>query len=339
MTDRDGIVLSTYDPGEAMPELTLTVGTDSASAEITTLTSDLDGDGFNDFTLIFDGDVTGLGLELFESGGEYVIARQDYNGTTGDDVVSGNGFDNIMAGFGGDDELSGEDGDDVISGGLGADFLRGDAGADTIYGGDGTDTINGGDGDDTILGGDTEADRRDEIYGGDGNDTINAGYGNDLIYGMNGNDTIAGGFGADELQGQAGDDVITGSALSDLVFGGDGNDFVNGGFGFDRINGGDGADKFYHLGIRDHGSDWVQDYTAADGDVLLFGDATASADDFNVQFTHTSSPATGRSGDDDVQEAFVVYRPAGLIVWALVDGAGQDSLNIEIGGEVFDLLA
>ncbi|MEX5728454.1 Ca2+-binding RTX toxin-like protein [Rhodovulum iodosum] len=244
-----------------------------------------------------------------------------------------------ITGTEGDDELSGSEAADTLRGLGGADTLFGLGGDDVIEGGDGTDTINGGDGDDTILGGDTSADRRDVILGGDGNDTIDAGYGNDQVFGGGGNDTIAGGFGADDLRGQADNDVITGSALSDLVFGGDGDDFVNGGFGFDRINGGAGADSFYHLGIANHGSDWVQDYTAAEGDVLLFGDATASADDFTVRFTHTSSPETGRSGEDDVQEAFVVYRPAGLIVWALVDGGGEASLNVEIGGEVFDLLA
>ena len=45
-----------------------------------------------------------------------------------------------------------------------------------------------------------------------------------------------------------------------------------------------------------------------------------------------------RSGDDDVEEAFVIYRPTGQIMWALVDGAGQASINLQIGAEVFDLL-
>ncbi|MEX5728137.1 Ca2+-binding RTX toxin-like protein [Rhodovulum iodosum] len=292
----------------------------------------LDGDVF---TLVSDlGTDTVTGIETFEFADRTLTAAEleadaDGGGTPGLTLV----------GTPGDDRLEGGEGDDTIRGLGGDDRLIGNGGNDRLEGGDGLDILNGGDGDDTILGGASSADRRDQIFGGAGDDNIDAGYGNDAAFGGDGNDTIAGGFGADELQGQAGNDVITGSALSDLVFGGDGNDFVNGGFGFDRINGGDGADKFYHLGIRDHGSDWVQDYTAADGDVLLFGDATASADDFNVQFTHTSSPETGRSGDDDVQEAFVIYRPAGLIVWALVDGAGEASLNIEIGGEVFDLLA
>jgi len=99
------------------------------------------------------------------------------------------------------------------------------------------------------------------------------------------------------------------------------------------------ADKFYHLGIFDHGSDWVQDYTAAEGDVLLFGNVSASRDDFQVNFAHTASPEGERSGDDDVQEAFVIYRPTGQIMWALVDGAGQDEINLKIGGNTFDLLA
>ena len=87
-----------------------------------------------------------------------------------------------------------------------------------------------------------------------------------------------------------------------------------------------------------HGSDWVQDYDAAEGDVLVFG-GPASADQFQVNFTHTENRETGeRSGDDGIEEAFVIYRPTGQILWALVDGGGEASINLQIGGEVFDLL-
>ncbi|MFC3615112.1 hypothetical protein ACFORG_15200, partial [Lutimaribacter marinistellae] len=126
--------------------------------------------------------------------------------------------------------------------------------------------------------------------------------------------------------------------LSDLVFGGNGNDFVNGGFGYDRINGGAGADSFFHLGVADHGSDWVQDYLAGDGDVLVFGQV-ATAADFQINLAHTATPDGERSGEDAVQEAFVIYRPTGQIMWALVDGEAQLNINIQIGGEIFDLLA
>ena len=212
-------------------------------------------------------------------------------------------------------------------------MLDGGGGRDLLQGGDGPDRLTGGTGDDVIRGGLTRADRRDLIYGGAGDDDINGGHGNDLLYGQDGNDTIQGGFGADVISGQGGNDVITGGPLSDLIFGNDGDDFVNGGFGFDRVNGGAGADTFFHLGVRDHGSDWIQDYDAREGDVLLFGDARALASDFRVSYANTDS-----AGAAGVAEAFVIYRPTGQIIWALVDGAGQDALLLQIGSEVHDLL-
>ncbi|MFC3613797.1 calcium-binding protein [Lutimaribacter marinistellae] len=234
--------------------------------------------------------------------------------------------------------LTGTDADDLFETGLGSSILRGEAGNDTLNAGGGADTVNGGSGDDDITGGPETGDLRDVIYAGSGNDRASGGGGNDLIFGQDGNDTLDGGLGADEIQGQSGNDVITGGGLSDLIFGGDGDDFINGGFGYDRINGGDGADRFFHLGIADHGSDWVQDYDAAEGDALVFGQA-ATADQFQVNLAHTATPDGERSGDDDVQEAFVIYRPTGQIMWALVDGEGQSSINLQISGEVFDLLA
>ncbi|MFC3616073.1 calcium-binding protein [Lutimaribacter marinistellae] len=243
-------------------------------------------------------------------------------GTAWSDSLAGDVLGNVLAGLDGNDRLVGLEGDDTLDGGVGAD------------------TLNGGDGDDRISGGPDghEADQRDVIYAGAGDDRAEGGGGNDQIFGQEGNDTLAGGFGADELQGQDGDDVVTGGALSDLVFGGNGNDFVNGGFGYDRINGGAGADSFFHLGVADHGSDWVQDYLAGDGDVLVFGQA-ATAADFQINLAHTATPDGERSGEDAVQEAFVIYRPTGQIMWALVDGEAQLNINIQIGGEIFDLLA
>ena len=57
-----------------------------------------------------------------------------------------------------------------------------------------------------------------------------------------------------------------------------------------------------------------------------------------MNFAHTANDAGERSGDDAVQEAFVIYRPTEQIIWALVDGEGQSSINLQIGGETFDLL-
>ena len=282
----------------------------------------------------------GYRIALTVGSGVMILGTDAATGTLIDTMIEASG---PITGTPGPDTLDGTPGADEILGLGGDDLLRGMEGDDTLEGGDGADTINGGDGDDLIRGGDTEADRRDVIYAGSGDDSVDGGYGNDQIYGMDGNDTLAGGFGADTIEGQDGDDVITGSAFGDIVFGNAGNDFVNGGFGHDLINGGSGADKFFHAGgdadaMLGHGSDWVQDYDAAEGDVLVFG-GSARADQFQVNFTHTENRETGeRSGDDDVQEAFVIYRPTGQILWALVDGGGQDSINLQIGAEMFDLL-
>ncbi len=282
---------------------------DDVGAAMSVRVSYTDGLGTNE-------SVTSAATDQVESGGLLLT------GTPLDDTLTGSSFNDTIEGLAGNDRLIGLEGDDGIDGGTGAD------------------TLNGGDGNDTILGGPDghEADQRDVIYAGAGDDRAEGGGGNDQIFGQEGNDTLAGGFGADELQGQDGNDVITGGALSDLVFGGSGDDFVNGGFGYDRINGGEGADRFFHLGVADHGSDWVQDYDAAEGDVLVFGDATATEDQFQINLAHTATPDGERSGDDAVQEAFVIYRPTGQIMWALVDGEGQSSINLQIGGEVFDLL-
>ncbi|MCV2891365.1 hypothetical protein OE747_23905 [Ruegeria sp. XHP0148] len=269
-------------------------------------------------------------IEIFDLfGGDYSAAR----------LLAGGDPDNPPRPVDAGETREGTAGPDTLEGGNGNDRLLGNAGNDSLDGGLGADTLNGGDGDDTIIGGPGEGDLRDVIYAGEGNDSVDAGAGNDQIFGQGGNDTIAGGFGVDEIQGQDGDDVITGSAFSDLVFGGAGNDFVNGGFGHDRINGGSGADKFFHVGVEGHGSDWVQDYNAAEGDVLLFGNASATRAQFQVNFAHTQNAEGERAGDDAVQEAFVIYRPTGQIMWALVDGAGQSAINLQIGADVFDLLA
>ena len=201
------------------------------------------------------------------------------------------------------------------------------------HGEDGSDTLIGNAGNDVLIGGSSTLDVRDVIYGGEGDDSIDGGYGNDELRGDAGTDTITGGFGVDTIFGGDGNDVLTGQAWSDLIFGGAGDDFINGGFGFDRVNGGIGADRFYHLGTEGHGSDWIQDYNGAEGDVLIFGQTGASADQFQVNFTETPN-----AGADGVAEAFVIYRPTGQILWALVDGEAQREINLVLGGETFDLV-
>lgn len=198
--------------------------------------------------------------------------------------------------------------------------------------------MNGNDGDDVITSGADSS--GDEIYGGSGDDTVTGGPGDDTVYGQDGNDSLIGGLGRDLLVGQEGNDVLTGGAQSDSLFGGDGNDYLNGGFAFDLLNGGAGADRFYHAGTVGHGTDWVQDYSSDDGDVLIFGLAGATADDFSLLAQHAIDAGGERAGDDAIQELFVIYTPTGQKIWALVDGADQDEIlwRLEGSGVTFDLL-
>ena len=240
----------------------------------------------------------------------------------------------VLSGGPGPDTLDGGAGNDTLWGAGGADVLDGGGGHDMLNGGDGPDTIVGGTGNDTILAGASTADLRDMVFAGDGDDEVDGGHGNDELRGDAGNDILRGGFGVDSLFGGTGDDSINGGAFSDLVFGGAGDDFLNGGFGFDRLNGGAGADKFFHLGIPDHGTDWVQDFSHAGGDRLMFGQAGATAADFQVNFG-----VTGAAGAPGVDEAFVIFLPTQQILWALVDGAANAALTLEVaGGASFDLL-
>ena len=311
------------------------------------ITSDFNWAVLNDVEWIRFYDQTISVADLFEMAGNAEGATYT---TAGNDTISASDsdFGARFAGQGGDDQIFGGEWEDALDGGGGADTLNGNAGDDRLLGGAGTDVLIGGVGDDTLYGGIEPVfyegidplysggayDLSDTLYAGEGNDSLDGGYGNDELRGDAGNDTIVGGFGADTVIGGTGDDVMTGQAWSDLMFGGDGDDFINGGFGSDRVNGGAGADRFYHLGIADHGSDWIQDYEAGDGDVLVFGDSTASVDDFQVNFAETAN-----AGIAGIEEAFVIYRPTGQIVWALVDGGDQDEITLRIAGVDYDLLA
>lgn len=269
----------------------------------------------------------GAGADVMEGG----AGADTLEGDAGDDTLEGGagsdhligdaatdiagGNDVLLGGFG-DDTLEGGAGNDALTGGEGDDILRGGAGNDTLDGSDGADTIDGGAGNDLIRGGATSADLRDVIFGGDGNDTIDGGYGNDSLRGDAGNDQIAGGFGADTVIGGGGNDTLTGSAFGDLLFGGD------------------GADEFFHLGVANHGSDWVQDFSHREGDSLVFGNSDAAASQFQLNLATTPG-----AGEANIQEVFVIYKPTSQIIWALVDGGNARSINLEIGGDVFDLMA
>ncbi|PYE82185.1 CAP domain-containing protein [Pseudoroseicyclus aestuarii] len=232
---------------------------------------------------------------------------------------------------GGNDRVMGTEGPDMLSLLAGNDLARGFGGDDRLTGGLGADTLDGGAGNDILIGGPGEGDLRDVIYGGAGNDRIDGGYGNDQLHGGAGADDIAGGFGADTVIGNEGADVLTGGAFGDMLVGGDGFDFLNGGFGSDRLNGGAGPDRFFHLGVADHGSDWIQDYAGAEGDRLVWGGGEAGAARFQVNYADT--PNAGAAG---TQEAFVIDKATGQVLWALVDSA-DETIRVQVGTDVFEI--
>jgi Ca2+-binding RTX toxin-like protein len=75
---------------------------------------------------------------------EDILAQTKMNGTTGNDVLTSNGYADNMFGGGGNDTLNAGDGDDHLTGGTGTDSLAGGNGSDSYFWtkNDGSDTIN-----------------------------------------------------------------------------------------------------------------------------------------------------------------------------------------------------
>src|SRR3979490_3416171 len=74
-----------------------------------------------------------------------------FNGTEGNDNISGGADADTINGFGGADFLAGGSGDDSIVGGAGNDTIFGDGGNDWIEGGAGNDSVSGSGGQDSIA--------------------------------------------------------------------------------------------------------------------------------------------------------------------------------------------
>ncbi|MEY8837751.1 calcium-binding protein, partial [Cribrihabitans sp. XS_ASV171] len=171
---------------------------------------------------------------------------------------------------------------------------------------------------------------RDDSY--PGIDTILDEFDFDLT-GTETDDVIWGGKEDDSLTGSDGNDSLSGQAGRDVLSGGEGADFLNGGWGsHDRLSGGAGADRFFHAGHAGHGSDWITDADFAEGDRLMFG-KSASPDEFQVNIATAPD-----AGDAAIPEAFVIWKPSGQILWALMDGAAQDAIVITAGGTEFELV-
>ena len=125
-------------------------------------------------------------------------------GTTGNDILDGDGADDLIEGLAGNDFLGGHGGDDTLLGGDGDDTLVGDVGSDLSDAGSGNDII---------------------VVDADGSDTALGGAGDDFIIA-----TTAGSTGLCRIDGGAGGDHIIVSEqafLTDFILdGGDGNDHL-----------------------------------------------------------------------------------------------------------------
>src|SRR3954468_18297735 len=75
----------------------------------------------------------------------------NFNGTEGNDTITGGAESDVINGNGGSDSLLGGDGSDTVRGGAGNDFLSGNVGTDWVEGGVGNDEVRGGSGQDSIA--------------------------------------------------------------------------------------------------------------------------------------------------------------------------------------------
>jgi len=156
-----------------------------------------------------------------------------YNGTTGNETLTGGTGADTLNAYGGNDQLNAGSGNDLLYGGDGNDTLVGALGNDTLYGGAGTDT----------------ADYTSSNAGVNVNLNGTAGTGGhgagDILVEI---ENITGSAYSDTLTGDAGANDLSGAAGTDYLYGGAGNDTLEGGAGADGLYGGDGFDIVDYAG-------------------------------------------------------------------------------------------
>lgn len=183
--------------------------------------------------------VTGQGTDT-------ITGIENVTGTSGDDIITGNGVANLLNGWWGSDTLNGGGGDDR---------LIGDDGNDTLNGGAGSDTA---DFSSVAAGVTVNLAITTAQVTGHGSDTLES---IENLIGSLANDVLYGSTGANRIEGFHGDDHIRGQGGDDTLFGDDGNDTLLGGNGNDVLNGGAGVDTASYAG---HGSGVTVSLTNAD---------------------------------------------------------------------------
>jgi Ca2+-binding RTX toxin-like protein len=203
------------------------------------------GNSLNNFIIMGFGAVSvngGAGNDTvsYQSNGAVIVdlTTWAHGGAAADDTITG--IENLT-GSSGDDVLRGNGSTNILDGGLGADTMVGRAGSDIYYvdnAGDVVTEVAGGGSYDEVrvrnLASYTLPDHVEKLTS-----LTNAaftGTGNGLTNEMNGTgavDTFYGGAGADTLNGAGGNDVLYGEGDHDTLNGGPGNDAMHGGAGND----------------------------------------------------------------------------------------------------------
>ena len=131
-------------------------------------------------------------------------SEHDFQGTSGNDVLSGGDLNDTLSGGAGHDNLYGQSGDDEIAGGLGADVIDGGAGTDnaSYSASDEAVTVDLSAG--TGSGGHAEGDVLSNV------ENVTGSIYSDSLTGDGGVNTLDGGYGDDTLSGGLGDDLLVG---------------------------------------------------------------------------------------------------------------------------------
>ena len=242
--------------------------------------------------------------------------KATFNGSSGDDVICGDGDNNVINALGGEDVVRAGGGNDTVDGGEGNDELYGEAGDDTLSGGEDEDIIDGGPGNDKLIGNEG----RDEFKGGAGSDTvIYTGMENEVVSGGTAipdfEINLANGFSVDEYGDQDEYDsienvTITGSGAYKIV----GNSAAN------RIDGGTGAVDGNDL----DGGDGV--------DTLIVGTAATLGDTWNSNFENLEARAGVTISLDLTGDTKNNVIKGGNAGGTLDGGGGNDRLYAGSGG-------
>ena len=196
---------------------------------------------------------TGRGLRG-HAAGDTLRNIENLQGSSHDDILTGDRFSNSLHGYGGRDTLSGGRGNDHIDGG---------PGADTLDGGPGTDTLSYAGSD---AGVDVRLDWGTASGGHAAGDRIR---GFENVVGSKHVDDLRGDEASNELWGGEGGDVLRGGGGDDELIGGGGGDRLIGDAGADTLRGGPGADLFAFVLRTDSTSDArdvIKDFSSSDRD-------------------------------------------------------------------------